>query len=411
MSSAPAPSDAGRRVEPAIRAIFGLADDVAFRHAVNRWLSTELVRLAGPRMGRAAIHELDFRRQWEDHLCRAGWSGLAWPRKHGGHELSLPRQAIYHEEYARVGAPLPLNMIGHGILGPTLLIYGSVEQRQRFLPPLLLNQEIWCQGYSEPSAGSDLASLRLTAVKDGQGYRLNGQKIWTSYADRADWCFVLARTSTDLPRHKGISFLLVDMKSPGVTVRPIRQITGEADFCEIFFDDVAVPAGNLVGTENGGWAIAMAAAAFERGTYFAPRIVRMRIELEELVRLAADRPLGAGRAIDEGAVRERIGRLATDIHALDLLARQMLQQALHGAPPGAEGSVVKLLWSESHQRLFDLAADILGPALQFGPQESAAPREGRWSRDYLWTRAETILAGTSEVQRNIIAERGLGLPR
>lgn len=395
----------------AVEALIAVVEDDEFRRGVRQWLDVELRRVAGPRFASASMHDLDFRRRWEDHLCAAGWSGLSWPRRYGGKEMPLVRQAIFHEEYARLQAPLPINMVGHGILGPTLLAHGTEAQKRRFLPPLLLNHEIWCQGYSEPGAGSDLASLRTSAVKDNDGYRLSGQKIWTSFANQADWCFVLARTAPELPKHRGISFLLVDIKSPGVRVRPIRQITGEADYNEVFFDDVDVPAENLIGTENGGWAIAMAASSFERGTYFGPRIVRMRAELEEFVRLAARTRLDGRRAVDDPTVRERLSRLLIDTHALQLCSEQLLRQAVRAVPPGAEGSAVKLLWSESHQRLFDLAMDILGPAVQLGPQETSAPREGRWHRDYLWTRAETILAGTSEVMRNIIAERALGLPR
>lgn len=393
-------------IDPAVAAIQALADDGAFRLALRGWLARELAAMAGASPSLAAIHGMAFRRRWEDHLCRAGWSGLAWPRAHGGKDMTLARQAVFHEEYARAGAPLPVNPIGHGILGPTLLLHGTEAQKRRFLPPLLANAEVWCQGYSEPGSGSDLASLRMRAVRAGEGYVLSGQKIWTSFANIADWAFVLARTDADLPRHRGISFFLVDMKNPGITVRPIRQITGEDDYCEVFFTEVAVPAANLVGAENDGWKIAMAAAGFERGTYFVPRLVRMQIELEDLVRLAASRGLAG-----DPLFRDRLGRAALDIHALGLHAREMLQQAIRGTPPGAEGSVVKVLWSESHQRLLDLAMDVLGPEVQFGPQEPAAPREGRWHRDYLWTRAETILAGTSEINRNIIAERGLGLPR
>jgi len=406
-----AAASAPRAPQDEVRALLALTDDAAFRSQVQQWLTAELRAVAGPRCGHAAIHTLEFRRAWEDHLCRAGWSGLGWPCAYGGHEMPLPRQAIYHEAYARAEAPLPVNMIGHGILAPTLLLYGTEAQKRRFLPPLLLNREIWCQGYSEPEAGSDLAGLRTTATRMGDSYRLKGHKIWTSFAHVADWCFVLARTAPDLPRHKGISFLLVDMRSPGVRVRPIRQITGEDDFNEVMFDDVMVPAENLVGEENQGWAIAMAAASFERGTYFVPRLVRMQIELESLVRLASRRMLGGRPAIEDPEVRDRIGRLAVDVHVLKLNSEQMLLRTMQGDPPGAEGSAVKLLWSEAHQRLMDLALDVLGPAVQFGPQEGAAPAEGRWQRDYLWTRAETILAGTSEIQRTIMAERGLGLPR
>jgi alkylation response protein AidB-like acyl-CoA dehydrogenase len=404
--------DARPAMQASVRAIIDRVDDDAFRRGVREWLSRELRAVAGDRFGRAAMHEMGFRRQWEDHVCGAGWSGLGWPKQHGGKGLSLPRQAIFQEEYAREQAPLPVNMIGHGILGPTLLLHGSEEQKRRFLPPLLANEQIWCQGYSEPGAGSDLAALRTVAARDGDGFRLDGQKIWTSFADIADWCFVLARTDAALPRHRGISFLLVDMKSPGVTVRPIRQITGEADYNEVFFDNVRVPGENLVGSLNGGWAVAMAASSFERGSYFAPRIVRMQVEIEEFVRLAARTPAsGGGMAIDDPTVRDRLSRLLVDLHALRLNARQMLSAAMKGAPAGAEGSAVKLLWSESHQRLFDLAMDVLGPLAQLGPQEPSAPREGRWQRDFLWTRAETILAGTSEIMRNIISERALGLPR
>ncbi len=406
-----APDAAPAHPGPGVQAIVELPDDAQFRAAVRDWLDRALRALAGADFGRAAMHEMRFRRRWEDHLCQAGWSGLGWPRRHGGKELSLPRQAIFHEEYARLQAPLPVNMIGHGIVGPTLLLYGSEEQKQRFLPPLLLNREVWCQGYSEPGAGSDLASLTTRAVRADRFYRLSGQKIWTSFANVADWCFVLARTDPAQKRHGGISVLLVDLRSPGVTVRPIRQITGEADYNEVFFDDVRVPAENLVGGENNGWGIAMAAAGFERGTYFAPRIVRLQAELEEFVRLAAATPFEGGRAVDHPSVREHLARLVVDVHALRLNVQEILHQATSGTPPGAEGSAVKLLWSETHQRLLDLAMDILGPHVQLGPQEPAAPREGRWQRDYLWTRAETILAGTSEIMRNIIAERALGLPR
>jgi alkylation response protein AidB-like acyl-CoA dehydrogenase len=391
---------------PAVLAIQAIEDDEAFGMALHSWLERELAQMAGVDRHMAAMHTVAFRRKWEDHLCRSGWSGLAWPRALGGKEMPLARQAIYHEQYARIGAPLPVNPIGHGILAPTLILHGTEAQKRRFLPPLLANAEIWCQGYSEPGAGSDLASLKTRAVRDGDVYRVSGQKTWTSFANIADWGFVLARTDAEQPKHRGISFLLVDMKSPGITVRPIRQMTGEDDYNEVFFDDVAVPVENLVGNENEGWKIAMAAAGFERGTYFVPRLVRLQIEFEDLVRLAAARG-----AIDDPVIRDRLGRLALDIHALRLHAREMLQQTIRGTPPGAEGSVVKLLWSESHQRLFDLAVDLLGPEIQYGPQERGAPREGRWHRDFLWTRAETILAGTSEINRNIVAERGLGLPR
>lgn len=392
-------------------AILSAPTDEAFRAGIKAWFARELPRLAGARYGAAEMQRLGFRREWEDHLCRSGLSGLGWSEAVGGRPLSLTRQAIYHQEYARAKAPLAVNLIGHGIVGPTLIAFGSQEQKDRFIPKLLSNEEIWCQGYSEPNSGSDLASLATRAERRGDVYVLNGQKIWTSFSHLGDWCFLLARTSSEGPRQRGISVFLVDMRLPGIRVRPIRQITGEADYGEVFFDDVEVPVACRLGEENAGWGIAMAAANFERGTYFIPRIVRLQTELEDLVRLAAATLRDGRPAIRDPLIRDAIARLFCDAHALRLHADRMLRQAEEGLPPGVEGSAVKLLWSETHQRLFDLAMDVLGPEFQYGPQEKAAPAQGMWHRDYLWTRAETILAGTSEIQRNIIAERGLELPR
>lgn len=385
------------------------ASDEAFRSGLRDWLARELPVISDQRPG--ALHDLGLRRMWEDHICRSGLSGLGWPASVGGHALSLSRQAIFHEESARAGTPLPVNMIGHGIVAPTLIHYGSAEQKRRFLPSILDNSHVWCQGYSEPGAGSDLAALSTRAERRGSVYVVNGQKIWTSFANVADWCLLLARTSREGSPRAGISVLLVDMRLPGLTVRPIRQITGEADYTEVFFEDVEVPAACLLGEENGGWRIAMAAANFERSTYFVPRIVRMQAELEDLVRLAACTRRGGRRTIDSPSIRAAIGDLHINLHALRLYADRILEMAEKGVPPGVDGSSVKLLWSESHQRLFDVAMDILGPAAALGPQEWTGPSDGRWARDFLWTRAETTLAGTSEVHRNIIAERGLGLPR
>lgn len=389
----------------------GAEGDGNFRSGLRHWLARELPRVAGELIGTAGLHSVEFRRKWEDHLCRAGLSGLGWPRELGGHALPLGKQAIFHEECARAGAPLAVNMIGHGIVAPTIIAYGSAEQKRRFLPSILDNSQVWCQGYSEPGAGSDLAAVATRAERRGDVYVVNGQKIWTSFANIADQCLLLVRTAGDGAPRKGISVLLVDMHSPGIRVRPIRQITGEADFNEVFFDNVEVPADCRLGEENAGWKIAMDAANYERSTYFVPRIVRMQAELEALVLLAAGTKRRGRMAIDDPAIRSAIGELHVNLHALRLYADRILDMAEQGVPPGVDGSSVKLLWSESHQRLFDIAMEILGPAAALGPQEVSAPAQGRWGRDYLWTKAETILAGTSEIHRNIIAERGLGLPR
>ena len=387
-------------------------DDASFRVEVRAWLEANLAQITGEFPAGTSIHDLELRRRWEDHLCRSGWGGLSWPVEHGGAGLSLARQAIFHEEHARCGAPLPLNAIAHGILGPTLMVHGTAAQKQRFLPKIRSNEEIWCQGYSEPSAGSDLAALKTRARRDGDRYRISGQKIWSSFAHVADWCFLLARTDPEAQKHRGISFILVDMKSPGITVRPIRQMTGETDFNEIFFDDVPVPIANRVGEEHQGWRIAMQAANFERGTYFLPRLVRMQAELSALMQVAAETRAGDRPAIDDPIIRDRLSQSFIDVHVLRLHAYRMLGRSLREEPPGPESSYIKLVWSESHQRLLDLAMDILGPEAALGPQDPNAVRAGRsWQRDYLWSRAETILAGTSEIQRNVIAERVLGLPR
>lgn len=384
--------------------------DAEFRSGLRDWLARELPALAGDR-GPAARNAVDFRLAWEDHCCRAGLSGLGWPVAEGGHALSLARQAIYHEEVARAASPLPVNMIGHGIVAPTLIAFGSPAQKARFLPRILDNSEIWCQGYSEPDAGSDLAALKLRAIRDGDSYILNGQKIWTSFAHISHWCLLLARTAEGGAPHKGISVLLVDMRLPGVRCRPIRQITGEADFNEVFFEDVRVPASALLGEENAGWHLAMVAANYERSTYFVPRVVRMQAEFEQLVALASRRDRGGYPALEDPVIRAALTELGINTQAMRLMAESILKEAEAGHTSGVTSSEIKLLWSETHQQLFDLAMEILGPDAALGPQEIRSENEGRWARDWLWTRAETILAGTSEVHRNIIAERGLGLPK
>ena len=396
------------RQEQATQAI-AATDDAAFRLQLRAWLNDAYASFVRGWPGGAAPRDLDFRRAWEDALCASGWSGLGWPRDYGGQDLPLSRQAVFHEEHARCGAPLGVNLIGHGILAPTLLHFGSEAQKRRFLPGILSNREVWCQGYSEPGAGSDLASVRTRAEAVVGGYRVNGHKIWTSFADRAQWCFVLARTDAGAPKHKGLSFLLVDMRSPGVRVEPIRQMTGDAEFCEVFFEDVFVPQDLLLGQENQGWKVAMAAASFERGTYFIPRLVRFGQELDAVRRLAL-RPGAYGHVpASSAAVRHKWARLAADSHVLALKSQRALEGAMRGDPPGPEGSSTKIHWSEAHQRLLELSMQMLGDAACLVDDADAQAAE--LTHAYLWSRAETILAGTSEIQRNIIAEQMLGLPK
>lgn len=388
-------------------------EDEAFRITVREWFETEFPRFKAKWPTEPDPNNFEWRRAWEDYVCQSGWSGLGWPAQYGGKEWALTRQAIFHEEQARIGAPLGVNIIGHGILGPTLIHFASDAQKQRYLPGILSNREIWCQGYSEPGAGSDLAALSTRAERKDDHYVLNGHKVWTSFAHIADYCFVLARTDAALPRHKGISFLLVDMKLPGVRVEPIRQITGESDFNEVFFEDVKVPLDALVGEENGGWRLAMAAASFERGTYFIPRQVRFTQEVQALQALASNtRKHDGTNQLDDPHLRREIARLVIDSHVLKLKTFRALTNALRGGPPGPEGSATKLHWSESHQKLMVLASEVLAERALIGAEPDTGDREAAgWMRDYLWTRAETILAGTSEVQRNILAEQMLQLPK
>lgn len=382
----------------------------AFRAGARSWLTAAVAALRAEFPGRP-FTDVALRRTFEDRLCRAGWSGLGWPAAEGGRGLPVELIAAFHEEYARVGAPKGVNIIGHGILGPTLLLSGSEEQKRRFLPGILANTEIWCQGYSEPEAGSDLAALRTRAVRDGDGYVVTGQKIWTSFAHIADWCFLLVRTDPAAPKHKGITFLLVDMRSPGVTVRPIRQMDGQQEFNEVFLDNVRVSLANRVGEENAGWGLAMAAASFERATYFIPRLVQMEEELNDLVAVSREIRRGGRPVSNDPSIRDGLARSFLDVQALKLHARAMLAAAARHEQPGPEGSFIKLLWSESHQRLLDLALVVIGPEAVLGPGEPSALRRRHWQADHLWSRAETILAGTSEIQRNVVGERVLGLPR
>ncbi len=381
----------------------------AFRAYVRAWMAEHYAQFQRDWPGRIDPVSLPYRRAWEDTLCRHGWSGLGWPREYGGKALPLSHQAIYLEELARSGAPLGVNLIGHGIFAPTLLHFGSAAQKARYLPGILRNEAIWCQGYSEPGAGSDLAAVTSRARKTRDGYVLDGHKIWTSFANLADYCFALVRTDPHAQRHRGLSFLLVDMHQPGVRVEPIRQLTGEAEFCEVFFEQVKVPSDCLLGQEGDGWSMAMAAASFERGTYFIPRLVQFERELAR-VRALIDSVAHELTPIALQSYRQRWAALFADSMVLQLKSRRALLAAMNGEPPGPEGSSTKVHWSEAHQRMLDLALELLGlnlcvPAMQMQAEVAF------FAHASLWSRAETILAGTSEIQRNIVGEKILGLAK
>ncbi|MGH7787094.1 MAG: acyl-CoA dehydrogenase [Candidatus Binatia bacterium] len=343
---------------------------------------------------------------WQRSLYEAGWCGVHWPHAYGGRGASLIEQIIFQEEMARARAPQLINLAGLTMGGPVLIAHGSEAQKQRHLRPILAADEIWCQGFSEPNAGSDLAALKTRAVRDGDSFVVSGQKVWTSFARFADWCMLLVRTDPEAPKHKGITFLLVDMHSPGVSVRPLRQITGEEDFNEVFFDDVRVPCTNVVGTINHGWEIAITTLMHERQTLTFSRQLQSRVALEDLLRRARQLP-----AARQPLARQKLAAAYIDSEAMKYTALRNLTNVLRGGIPGPEGSVEKLFWSEMYQRMLDTAVELTGPFAQLAAGSAHAVDDGRWSHLMLYSRGRTIAAGSSEIQRGIIAERLLGLPR
>jgi alkylation response protein AidB-like acyl-CoA dehydrogenase len=384
------------------------AEDAAFRRSVRDWLEDNLggeyasVRgLGGPGREHEAFEE---RLAWDRHLAASGWTCLGWPTEHGGKGLPLRQQVIFHEEYARADAPARVSHLGEELLGPTLIAFGSAEQQQRFLPPITRVAELWCQGYSEPGAGSDLASVSTAARRDGDEWVINGQKVWTSLAQMADWCFALVRTEPGSRRHAGLSYLLVPMHQAGVEVRPIQQLTGTAEFNEVFFDDARTHADNVVGEEGQGWKVAMGTLSFERGVSTVGQQVGFRRELERIVELAR-----RNGTIEDPVVREKLTRAWIGLDVMGAHALRTLAGSERGEqPPGAD-SVWKLLWANWHRGLGELAMEVAGASaltVQAPPYEL-----DRWQRLFLFSRADTIYGGSNEIQRNVIAERVLGLPR
>jgi alkylation response protein AidB-like acyl-CoA dehydrogenase len=341
-------------------------------------------------------------REWQRKLYDGGWAAISWPREHGGRGATVIERWLFEEALDRVGAPRPAAGAYVDLIGPAILYHGTEEQRRRYLRPLLSGDDLWCQGFSEPGAGSDLAALRTRGERHGDLFVVNGQKVWTSYAEIADWCFLLCRTEPDAPKHKGISLLLVDMKSPGISVRPLTQMTGDAEFCEVFFEDVRVPASAMVGAPGAGWQIAMGILAHERGpvwTFTFQR--RIRRSFEQLVREAREHPAGS-LALLSPVFRARLAQAWIEVELLRLVGYRSLTRLLRTGQPGVESSIEKVLGSETDQRLQELAMDVLGPAAMLDEQRRRA---------YLYSRSETIMGGTSEIQRNVIAQRILGLPR
>jgi alkylation response protein AidB-like acyl-CoA dehydrogenase len=387
-----------------------LTDDTSddeFRHGIRTWLADNLasefadLRGAG---GPGREHESYERRLvWDRHLAAAGLTCVGWPVEHGGAGAGVARQVIFHEEYARADAPARVNHVGEHLLGPTLIAFGTPEQQRRFLPAVVAVSELWCQGYSEPGAGSDLASVTTSAALQGDHWVITGQKVWTSLAHVADWCFVLARTEPGSRGHAGLSYLLVPMRQEGVTVRPIRQLTGTSEFNEVYFDGARTEASLVVGDVGDGWRVAMGTLGFERGVATLGQQVGFRRELDALIRLA-----GKNGALEDPSLRERLTRAWLELDVMRSHATRTLAEVGDRAP-GAEASVAKLFWSGWHRRLGELAMDVGGAASMVA---DGAPYElDTWQRLFLFSRADTIYGGSDEIQRGIIAERVLGLPR
>ncbi len=382
-------------------------EDEGFRREVRDFLETSLAGAFAAVRGRGGPgdeHALfDERLAWEQHLGAHGWTCVGWPKEHGGRGLSLHQQVIYFEEYARARAPGRVGHVGETLLGPTVIAFGTPEQQARFLPGIVAGTELWCQGYSEPDAGSDLANVATRADRDEAtgDWLVNGQKVWTSLAHWAQWCFVLARTNRDAPKHKGISYLLVPMDQPGIELRPIVQVTGDSEFNEVFFSDARTAAGNVVGGVDEGWKVAMGTLAFERGASTLGQNLMFANELEEIL----ERARANGRAADP-VVRQRAAALWTRLQLMRLNALRIMSGG-PDTPPAA--MITKLFWATLHQAMGELAMDVLGAeaTLRTGDDGDYS----RLQRLFLFSRSDTIYAGTNEIQRNIIGERALGLPK
>lgn len=355
--------------------------------------------------------EVAFLKQWQRTLFEGGWVGLAWPREYGGRGATYMEQVIFNQEMARAKAPPIINVLGIIIAGPTIMLHGTEAQKRRYLPNILNAEEIWCQGFSEPNSGSDLASLTTRATLDGDEFVVSGQKIWNSFGHLAQQCLLLVRTDFNLPKHRGISALIVDMHAPGLTVKPLRQITGDAEFNEVFIDNVRVPRANLVGAMHDGWDVAITILMYERLNTASLLEVQTKIALDELLETAR-RTLRNGRpATEDPLIRQKLAQAFIEVEILRLSTYRSITKLQRGQRPGPEGSLDKLFWSEVNQRLYALALEILGP---YGPLVKGskwAVDSGRWSHDFLRSRADTIAGGTSEIMRNIIGERVLGLPK
>ncbi len=384
------------------------ADERRFRDELRAWLDENVPEpwdrgTTSPEDKRAHVAYLH---DWQRRLYEGGWAGVSWPKEYGGRGSTLIEQAIFQEELARASAPQLVGTIGLSLVGPTIIAMGTEEQKARYLAPILSGEEIWCQGFSEPNAGSDLAALGTKAVRDGDVFVVNGQKIWTSFAHMAHWCLLLVRTNAEAPKHKGITCLLADMRTEGITVRPLRMMSGDSGFNEVFFSDVRVPVAQVLGEIDRGWTTAITALMNERANLGTGVQVVFKRNLEALIARARTVERNGRPAIEDPLVRQKLAQAYMELEILRLNTNRALTSLSKTGVPGPEGSTQKLYWSEMNQRTQQIAQEILGPYGQLSDFDG-----GMWEYGYLRSRGNTIEAGTSEIQRNIIAERVLGLPK
>jgi alkylation response protein AidB-like acyl-CoA dehydrogenase len=386
-------------------------DEQQFQDELRSWLSTNVPREWEHAREQSLDVRFEFHRKWQRQLFEGGWAGISWPKEYGGRGASLMQQVIFWQEMARAGAPQMANVLGLGLIGPTIIAFGTEEQKKRYLRNILNADEIWCQGFSEPNAGSDLAGLQTDARLDGDHYVVNGQKVWTSYGWLADWCEVVVRTDPAAPKHKGLTVMLVDMKSPGVDVRPLRQMTGETEFNEVFFRDVRIPAANVVGKVNQGWDVAIGTLMHERGSFGAGLQIIYKRNMDRLTELAHSTQRNGAAAAKDPIIRQKLAQCYAEIEIMRLNQMRAFSRISATGVPGPEGSIQKIFWSELNQRFQQVAQELLGPYGQLSSEADEAIDNGTWSYGYLRSRGNTIEAGTSEIQRNIIGHFVLGLPR
>jgi alkylation response protein AidB-like acyl-CoA dehydrogenase len=387
----------------------------SFRDEVRSWLSKNLPKDWSNKVQAASDvpreEAYDFLRAWQRKMYEAGFVGLTWPKESGGRGLTFMEEMILQEEMALAKAPPMLNILAVGMAGPTINAYGTEEQKKRYPAKMLSCEEIWCQGYSEPNSGSDLAALQTRAVKDGEYYVINGQKVWTSLAHIADWMMLLARTDPAAPKHKGITYFLLDMHAPGVTVKPLKQITGDAEFNEVYFDNVRIHESQILGGLNNGWAVGLTTLMYERLALGFGLQVRLRIALDGLVDLARRSSKNGVPATQDPVTRQKLAQMWIDTEVFKYTGARAITKLLKGEMPGPEASTGKMMWVEGHQRLQELAMELEGPYAQLMKGSRWAVENGLWQYGFLRSRANSIEGGTTEIQKNIIGERVLGLPK